>query len=86
MPEISLFYGIRITMYYEDHNPPHFHVKYNEYKAIFTIEDLKMIEGDLPKRVVSLVLEWAFAHREELVEDWNLAVENKPLKNIEPLV
>ena len=61
-------------------------VKYNEYKAIFTIEDLKMIEGDLPKRVVSLVLEWAFAHREELVEDWNLAVENKPLKNIEPLV
>ena len=61
-------------------------MKYNEYKAIFTIEDLKMIEGDLPKRVVSLVLEWAFAHREELVEDWNLAVENKPLKNIEPLV
>ena len=73
-------------MYYKEHNPPHFHVKYNEYKAIFTIDDLKMIEGDLPKRVVSLVLEWAFAHREELIEDWNLAVENKPLKNIEPLV
>ncbi|MBP7101523.1 MAG: DUF4160 domain-containing protein [Leptotrichiaceae bacterium] len=86
MPSISRFLGIIITMYYREHNPPHFHVKYNEYKAIFTIEDLKMIEGDLPKRVVSLVLEWAFAHREELVEDWNLAVENKPLKNIEPLV
>ena len=86
MPEIARFLGIIITMYYREHNPPHFHVKYNEYKAIFTIEDLKMIEGDLPKRVVSLVLEWAFAHREELVEDWNLAVENKPLKNIEPLV
>ena len=86
MPSISRFLGIIITMYYREHNPPHFNVKYNEYKAIFTIEDLKMIEGDLPKRVVSLVLEWAFAHREELVEDWNLAVENKPLKNIEPLV
>ena len=86
MPSISRFLGIIITMYYREHNPPHFHVKYNEYKAIFTIEDLKMIEGDLPKRVVSLVLEWAFAHREELLEDWNLAVENKPLKNIEPLV
>ena len=86
MPSISRFLGIIITMYYREHNPPHFHVKYNEYKAIFTIEDLKMIEGDLPKRVVSLVLEWAFAHREELVEDWNLAAENKPLKNIEPLV
>ena len=86
MPSISRFLGIIITMYYREHNPPHFHVKYNEYKAVFTIEDLKMIEGDLPKRVVSLVQEWAFAHREELVEDWNLAVENKPLKNIEPLV
>lgn len=86
MPSISRFLGIIITMYYREHNPPHFHVKYNEYKAIFSIEDLKMIEGDLPKRVVSLVLEWAFAHREELLEDWNLAVENKPLKNIEPLV
>lgn len=86
MPSIARFLGIIITMYYKEHNPPHFHVKYNEYKAIFTIDDLKMIEGDLPKRVVSLVLEWAFAHREELLEDWNLAVENKPLKNIEPLV
>ena len=86
MPSIARFLGIIITMYYKEHNPPHFHVKYNEYKAIFTIDDLKMIEGDLPKRVVSLVLEWAFAHREELIEDWNLAVENKPLKNIEPLV
>ena len=29
MPEISLFYGIRVTMYNEDHNPPHFHAEYN---------------------------------------------------------
>lgn len=86
MPSISRFLGIIITMYYRENNPPHFHVKYNEYKAIFTIEDLQMIEGNLPKRVVSLVLEWAFAHREELLEDWNLAVENKPLKTIKPLV
>ncbi len=86
MPAISRFLGIVIAMYYKEHNPPHFHVKYNEYKAVFTIEDLKMSEGDLPKRVVSLVLEWAFLHRDELMENWKLSEEGKPLNNIEPLV
>ena len=86
MPAISRFLGIVIAMYYKEHNPPNFHAKYNEYKAVFTIEDLKMSEGDLPKRVVSLVLEWAFLHRDELMENWKLSEEGKPLNNIEPLV
>lgn len=86
MPEISRFLGITILMYYNDHSPPHFHVKYNEYRAIISINELKIIEGSLPKRVISLVLEWAYEHREELSEDWNLAISKKPLIKIEPLV
>lgn len=86
MPEISRFLGIIITMYYKDHNPPHFHVKYGDYRAIFSISDLKLMQGNLPARVISLVVEWAFIHREELMDDWILAEKEKPLKVIEPLV
>lgn len=68
-----------------DLTPSHFHVKYGEYKAIFSIDELKIIKGDLPKRVILLVLEWAFIHREELQQDWELAVNYKPLNKIEPL-
>lgn len=86
MPLISTFLGIMISIYYKEHNPPHFHVKYNEYKAVFTIEDLKILEGELPSRILSIVLEWAFQHRNELMEDWNLAMEKKSLNKIQPLV
>lgn len=73
-------------MYYNDHTPPHFHVKYNEYRAVFSINELKITEGNLPKKVISIVLEWSYEHRDELLEDWNLAVSKKPLRKIEPLV
>lgn len=73
-------------MYYKDHNPPHFHIKYGEYRAVFSITELKLIEGFLPTRVVSIVLEWAFLNRDALIEDWQLALEEKPLNPIEPLV
>lgn len=86
MPEISRFLGIIILMYYNDHPPPHFHVKYNEYRAVISINELKIMEGNLPKRVISLVLEWAFEHREKLIENWSLAVSKYPLRKIEPLV
>ena len=86
MPEICRFLGIVIAMYYNEHQPPHFHAKYGEYRALFSIEDLRMIEGEMPKRVISLVLEWAFEHRKALLEDWELAVCKKQLKKIEPLI
>jgi len=73
-------------MYYKDHPPPHFHVKYGEKVAVFSIEDLKLMEGHLPGRIISLVLEWAFEHREELMDNWELAIANKPLRLIPPLV
>jgi len=85
MPEISRFLGIVIAMYYKDHQPPHFHAKYGNQTGVFAIDNLKLIEGQLPKRVISLVLEWSFQHREELMNDWNLAVAKKPLQKISPL-
>lgn len=85
MPRISEFFGIIIAMFYDDHHPPHFHAIYGEYKTTFSIEDLRILEGKLPRRVISLVLEWAFLHRDELRREWELAKEHKPLFWIEPL-
>jgi hypothetical protein len=86
MPEISRFFGIVIAIYYREHPPPHFHAKYGNETGVFSIAELRLIEGHLPKRAISLVLEWAFEHRNELMEDWELAMARKPLRKIPPLV
>ena len=85
MPEISRFFGIIIAMYYKDHDPPHFHAKYAGQRASFAISDLRIIEGSLPRRAVSLVLEWAFEHRQELMENWQWAERGENLLKIQPL-
>jgi len=85
MPEISRFFGIIIVMYYKEHQPPHFHAKYGEQTGVFSIADLRLTEGYLPRRVISLILEWAFEHRNELMADWELAMARKPLRSIPPL-
>jgi len=85
MPTISQFFGILIRMYYEEHNPPHFHAYYGEHKASISIETLEITEGSLPKRAKSMVIEWAIEHRQELLNDWYLAEKHQPLNNIEPL-
>jgi len=85
MPEISRFFGIVVYMYYKEHAPPHFHAKYAGQRAAFAISDLRIIEGILPRRAISLVLEWAFEHREELVENWLRAERRLNLLKINPL-
>ncbi|OGT57721.1 MAG: transcriptional regulator [Gammaproteobacteria bacterium RIFCSPHIGHO2_12_FULL_43_28] len=85
MPEISRFFGIIIAMYYQDHNPPHFHVRYNEYKASVSIEDLAILDGKLSPKALGLVIEWASQHQDELMEDWKLAEKLAQLKPIKPL-
>ena len=78
MPEISRFLGIVITMYFNDHEPPHFHVRYGEFRATFAIDALELLQGELPPRVVGLVAEWAALHRFELRRNWTLlATEGK---------
>lgn len=85
MPEICRFLGIIITMYFNEHNPPHFHARYGEHKAEIAIETLSIIAGRLPPRVLGLVMEWAALRRQELMEDWELARRQAELKRIEPL-
>ena len=85
MPTISLFYGIVIRMYFDDHDPPHFHATYNEFEAVIGILDFGVLEGDLPPKALGLVMEWARIHKNQLLADWELARSRKPLSKIEPL-
>lgn len=85
MPEISRFLGIIIAMYYNEHNPPHFHARYGDYQAEVAIETLALLAGKLPPRAMGLVMEWASRHQDELMIDWNLARQQAELKRIEPL-
>ncbi len=85
MPEISRFLGIIITMYYNNHPPPHFHVRYNQQKAIIDIETLSILEGKISPRILGLVIEWAAIHKTELMQNWELARLQVPLEPITPL-
>jgi hypothetical protein len=85
VPRISQFYGIIIAMYYNDHAPPHFHVRYGDQEATMILETLEILGGALPRRALALVLEWAALHREELRQNWGRARRGEPLEPIEPL-
>ena len=86
MPEISRFLGIVIYMYFNEHNPPHFHAEYNEYKAAIEIDSLGLIRGKLPPKVMILVVEWAQNHQAELMENWDSIKYTGKYHKIEPLV
>jgi len=85
MPEVSRFFGIVIFMYYDDHNPPHFHVRYGESKAIIGIKSLNILRGQLGKRACKKVMDWAEINRSALAKNWELARGYKPLISIKPL-
>ncbi len=84
MPEISRFYGIIVRMFFNDHNPPHFYVEYQDYEAIISIKD-GIVNGNMPRRALKLVFEWLDLHKDELIENWEFAHAEKPLNKIEPL-
>ncbi|MGD1861292.1 MAG: DUF4160 domain-containing protein [Leptolyngbyaceae cyanobacterium] len=73
MPEVSRCFGIVVAMYYNDHTPPHFHVRYGKQKAIVEIDTLSILEGKLNPRTLGLVVEWAAQHQTELQQNWHLA-------------
>lgn len=85
MPKISEFFGISIYMYYDDHDPPHFHARYGGVDAMIDIESGDVIHGQVSARLRRLVAEWATERREELRRDWELARQRRPLEWIEPL-
>jgi len=87
MPTISMFYGILIRMYLgkKEHNPPHFHAYYQNFKGVVNIDTCEMTEGNLPPKQKKLVEAWAELHREDLLADWQLATNGEPPFHIEPL-
>jgi hypothetical protein len=85
MAEVTRFFGIVIRMYFSDHSPAHFHAEYGECEALVAIETLSILRGDLPRRALALVLEWAALHRRELRADWERARGGTPLEPIAPL-
>ena len=84
MPEISRFYGILIKMYFNEHNPPHFHAEYQGYKVTITIKK-GIVEGKMPKRALKLIFEWLEIHQKELFENWNSIEATGDFNKIEPL-
>ena len=88
MPTISMFYGILVYMYFSDtgkHNMPHIHVEYQDYTAIYSIPEGDRVSGELPRRQSRMVEAWIELRQEELMADWKLAVNNKPVYPINPL-
>ena len=85
MPEIARFFGIVIKMFFDEHNPPHFHAIYGGDEALIEIHTLTVFAGHLPPRALGLVIEWATLHRNELLDDWNRAQRQQVLAKIEPL-
>ena len=84
MPTISRFYGIIVFMNYNDHQPPHFHARYQDQEIIVEIES-GTVEGRMSKRALRMVLEWLDLHQEDLMANWELARQRKALNMIQPL-
>ncbi len=85
MPELSRFYGIAIKMFYNDHNPPHFHAEYGNQQMVVDANTLAVIGGRLPPRAMGLVMEWASQHQAELQHAWQQARNMQQLDRIDPL-
>ena len=82
MPIISIFFGITIRMHYRDHNPPHFHAEYQGLEGLISIETGRLIQGDLPPKIVSMLRRWVMKRKRELLENWRRARAKEPLYSI----
>lgn len=85
MPTISMFRGIKITMYWMDHMPPHFHATYGDCEVLVSIKDLEVLEGNFPSKQLKMLLGWAAIRQDQLMENWELATKKQELFAIEPL-
>lgn len=85
MPIISMFRGIKVTMYWNDHMPPHFHASYGSDNVLISISDLEVIEGSFPSKQLKMLLGWAALRQDQLLDNWELASQKQTLFDIEPL-
>ena len=70
MPLIELWKGIKFKMYFQDHNPPHFHAMYQGSEASFSINDCECLSGRLPPKINKLIIEWWKVNKERLQSEW----------------
>jgi hypothetical protein len=85
MPEICRFWGLIIFMFYDEHNPPHFHARYGEYEVMIDIQTGKPIKGKFPRKQLKFAQDWCNLHKDELLADWQRAQLKMPLETIAPL-
>jgi len=85
MPEVSRFFGIMIRMYFDEQNPPHFHAVYAGNEAQVGIDPIVVLDGKLPNRAASMVIEWAALHQRELILNWQQLRKDQPIYRIAPL-
>ena len=88
MPVISMFYGIIVSLYFLDnlrHQQPHIHVRYQNSEAVISIPDGEVLEGEIPRSKMKLVLAWIEIHQEDLLADWQLAANGQAPFKIDPL-
>lgn len=88
MPVISMFYGIIVRMFFMDnkeHKLPHIHIEYSGFKAIIMIPDGDKLAGEFPNDKLKLVQAWIEIHKDELMANWELAIEGQPIFKIESL-
>jgi hypothetical protein len=85
MPTIAYFLGIAVRMYYNDHEPPHVHIRYQGFRARVAISDAETIDGRLPPTVARLVQEWVKLRQDPLMQNWRAARADEPLMQIEGL-
>ncbi|MHB9029924.1 MAG: DUF4160 domain-containing protein [Candidatus Latescibacterota bacterium] len=84
MPEICHFYGITIFMNYNEHDPPHFHARYEDQEVSIEIKS-GVVKGQMSKRALRMLFEWSEINHESLMENWRLLRGRKQLMKIPPL-
>jgi Domain of unknown function (DUF4160) len=83
MPILAVIKGIKVYLYYDDHEPPHFHAECGEFEVVVEISTLNVIRGRFPKSDVGELLRWASSRQSEIMEQWNRARQAKPIERID---
>jgi hypothetical protein len=83
VPILSVFFGIMVRMWHDDHPPAHIHVEYQGFEALVDIETGRVSQGRLPHKVANIVSDWCATHRQELRENWQRAQRFEPLERIQ---
>jgi len=88
VPVISMFYGIIVSLYFRDntrHHRPHIHVKFQSDEAVIAIPEAEVLEGSLPTGKMRMVVAWVEIHKDEIMADWEIAVNGQQPFKIDPL-